>query len=141
MNDKGSLQDIENLLASATERMESVRDLTGEVRDLRGTGTSSDGRVRAEVMPGGALHDLTIDPRVMRMSSDEASEAILEAIRAATADATEQLGEVLEKALPGAGAGIADMATDQEADPEVLQSRLEASVQDIVDSLGRSVRR
>lgn len=137
MNDKGSLQDIENLLASATERMESVRDLTGEVRDLRGTGTSSDGRVRAEVMPGGALHDLTIDPRVMRTSSEDASQAILEAIQAATQDATDQLGTALEKVLPGAGAGIAGVATDQSHDPGQRQERLEASVQDILDSLNR----
>src|SRR5690606_5187954 len=100
--------------------------LTGAVRDLRGVGESSDGRVRAEVLPGGAVHDLKIDPRALRTSSDDLSEAVMEAIKAATQDATEQLGATLDAILPGAGAGIAGIATDQSAtDPDEMQSRLE----------------
>jgi hypothetical protein len=51
--------------------------------------------VRVVVGPSGALEDLELDPRVMRLPSEELRDAIMEAAHAATDDAQAKVTELM----------------------------------------------
>lgn len=127
----------EELMAAAAGRIEAVRDLSGQLGDLRGEGAAADGKVKVTVLPGGTLENVELEPRAMKLQSHELAEAIVEAARAATIDATRKSSELMESVLPGAGSAMVDMA-----DPDAIASGRAASeetVNSIIDSLRRGM--
>lgn len=69
-------------------------DVMAQVGDVTGEAASRDGKISVRVTATGQLTGLRIDPRAMRMGSQELAEAILEASRRATEDAARRLMEV-----------------------------------------------
>lgn len=129
------VSEYESLMRQASERLESALALKTQLAEVRGAGESADGRIRAEVMPGGLLESLELDPRVRRMDSEELAQAIVDAVRAAAEDATAKSGALMESVLPGTGASIASLS-----DPEAVaasRERSEATINEILDSLRR----
>jgi DNA-binding protein YbaB len=126
--------DFEAMLASANAQIKAVQDLTSQMATLRGVGEAADGKVRAEVAPAGMLTGLTIEPKALRMSSEELAEAILAASRAAGEDANERLGKLLEQAVPGAGAGIADLVGGSGD-----QSNPSAAIDEVIESIRKGL--
>ncbi|MEV4163140.1 YbaB/EbfC family nucleoid-associated protein [Nonomuraea dietziae] len=66
-----------------------------ELSELRGHGEAANGQVRVEVAPGGALLGVEIDPRAMRLASEELCEAIMDAFTEASDMAANRLNGVL----------------------------------------------
>ncbi|REF37488.1 YbaB/EbfC family nucleoid-associated protein [Thermasporomyces composti] len=129
------LEDHERLLKEAADRLERIQAMGTQLTEVRGEAETADGKVRAVVRPGGALESLTLDPRAMRMASEDLAAAIVEAVAAATEDVTAKVAEAMESVLPGVGASIAELA-----DPAALaeaQSRSEQQINSIVESLRR----
>lgn len=127
----------EELMAAAAERIDAVRNMSGQLADLRGVGEAADGKVKVSVMPGGNLENVELDPRAMKLQSHELSEAIVEAAHAASIDASQKSSELMESVLPGAGSAIVDMT-----DPEAVasgQAASEDTVSSIIDSLRRGI--
>ncbi|WP_020576435.1 YbaB/EbfC family nucleoid-associated protein [Actinopolymorpha alba] len=132
-----STDEYEELLNAATRQMEAAQSAADQFASLRGVGEAADGRVRVEVMAGGSVQGLELDPRVMRMPSEDLAAAVLEAIHAATSDASEKLAEIFDTALPGAGSALAGLI-----DPAGMANGTEAtqtSVDEIVESLRRTL--
>ncbi|WP_246365650.1 YbaB/EbfC family nucleoid-associated protein [Nonomuraea rhodomycinica] len=77
-------------LASQFERMQE------QLAELRGQGEAANGNVRVEVAPGGALLGVKIDPRAMRLDSEELSEAIMDAFTRAAEDAARRMSDIVE---------------------------------------------
>lgn len=127
------MSDYESLMRQASERLESMLALKAQLAAVRGSAESADGRIRAEVMPGGLLQSLELDPRARRMDSEALAQAIVAVVRAASEDATSKSSELMESVLPGAGASIVGMA-----DPDAVatsRARSEATITEIMDSL------
>jgi len=127
--------DYEALMASAAEKIEAVRNMSGQLAELRGIGEAADGKVKVTVLPGGALERVDLEPRAMKLPSHELGEAIVEAARAASVDVTHKSSELMESVLPGVGSSFVDMT-----DPDAVASGKAASeetINSIIDSLRR----
>lgn len=88
-------ESIESLIASITEQNEKLLEMQRTMAELRGVGEAADGNIRVEVGHNGALVGLTINPRAMRMGSEQLAEEILEAAR----EAAEDIGERSEEEM------------------------------------------
>jgi DNA-binding protein YbaB len=88
--------EIERLLAQFNADVAQVEQLRDRITEVRGRGEAADGRVVAETAPTGALVGLTIDPRAMRLGSDELAAAILEAAGAAARNAEEEMTDLVD---------------------------------------------
>ncbi|WP_214408840.1 hypothetical protein [Sphaerisporangium fuscum] len=64
-----------------------------EAEDLRGQGESAAGQIVAVVGVDGLLEDLRLNPRSLRMGSEELAEHIVSAVRAAQQDRLSRTGE------------------------------------------------
>jgi DNA-binding protein YbaB len=133
-----STDEFENMLRSATAQIEAMQGAAAKMAELRGLGETADGKVRVQVQAGGVVQSLEIDPRAMRMPSEDLSAAVLEAIRLATEDAGKKLAEILEAALPGAGAGMAALTDPNQAAEG--GDALQANIDGVLESLQRSIR-
>lgn len=69
---------------------------------FRGHGEAADGRVRVDVNGTGDIEDVQLDPKAMRLPSEDLAAAFKEAFTAARADVKEQLSETTPpfQALP-----------------------------------------
>lgn len=91
--DLGSAE-LDRLLSQTRTMLESLGTRHAqEEDDARGTGEALDGRVLA-VAAGARVESLTLDPRVMRLGSEELAEHVVTAVNAA-------LGELASKAPSG----------------------------------------
>jgi DNA-binding protein YbaB len=129
------LEEHESLLREAADRLERLQEMGAQLSEVRGEAESADGKVRVVVRQGGMLESLVLDPRVMRMASEDLAAAIVEAVAAATEDAVAKAAELMESVLPGVGASIAGL-TDPAALGEA-RSRTEQQISSIVESLRR----
>src|SRR5262249_16865919 len=78
--------EIDRIIGPVKDYLQQYEDVRGQLAELRGRGESQSGRVVVEVMPNGMLSDLRLDPRALRLGSEELSAAILEAARIAAQD-------------------------------------------------------
>jgi DNA-binding protein YbaB len=92
------IDQAEAMMRDAESRLGKFQSLRAELTDLVGHAESADGYVVVE-WSGGGLSDLQLNPRAMRLPSDELAEAIKTAIR----DARTDLGEKTQAALNAAG--------------------------------------
>ncbi|MEU0565506.1 YbaB/EbfC family nucleoid-associated protein [Nonomuraea sp. NPDC005983] len=121
----------ENLERMARESEQSILRLTemsDELGAITGTGESADQQVRALVDNAGGIQRITIDPRAMRMGSEELADHVTAAVRAAQADAQRQGEEMLANAL---GSDAARFPLDMDA--------LQRQVNDIQESFSMSI--
>lgn len=87
--------DLDRLLGEARETLESMRQGGGAAPDrpaaprseqLQGIGEAAGGRVAVTAVPGGRIDAVRLDPRVMRMASEELGEQLALAVNAALDD-------------------------------------------------------
>ncbi|MGP3915116.1 YbaB/EbfC family nucleoid-associated protein [Nonomuraea sp. 10N515B] len=78
-------QRIGEMLAEAIQELARTAEPRADAA-LRGDGAAADGQVRAVAGPDGRLHELHLNPRVMRMASEDLAREILAAVNAALDD-------------------------------------------------------
>jgi DNA-binding protein YbaB len=80
--------DIDQVLSEARKALESMRKspTPSETPPVQGTGESAEGKVKAAAQAGGRLKSVELDPRAMRLSSEELAEHIMTAVNAALDD-------------------------------------------------------
>ncbi|SCG51918.1 YbaB/EbfC family nucleoid-associated protein [Micromonospora inositola] len=84
---------IQQATRQVRQRLDAFEQQRTVLAETVGEGTSEDGLITARVGAGGAVQDLEINPRAMRLDSHTLRDAILAAIRAATANWTEAVQE------------------------------------------------
>lgn len=91
-------------------------------------GESADGQVRAELGPDGRLRSLHVEPRLLRLGSEELAEHVMTAVNAAIdalrggapaqvgdlSQLREQLAEVRDSAVPRLGSFLAALTEAQD---------------------------
>lgn len=86
---------IDGLTATVTGQNAKLQDVRRQMAELRGKGRAADERVEVEVDQFGALAGLRIDPRAMRLGSQELAEAILAAARHGVRDVSAQAEKLM----------------------------------------------
>ncbi len=75
------------LLSETRQALESVRHTEPpDPEQVRGTGSAADGQVVVTVVAANQLESLQINPRLLRLGSEELAEQILAAVNAALAE-------------------------------------------------------
>jgi hypothetical protein len=136
--------DFDRLLEDARRSLETIRSSSptpdpgrgGE--PTRGTGEAGAGRITATVAAGGRLESIRMDPRALRMGSEELCEQIVLAVNAAFDDLRIKIGTE----AAGESAGDPAELTDQLRDLQDQSMRqMAVYTQAINDALGQLGRR
>lgn len=119
LNDFAASLRPEGFADQLTQRMEAMRAVQDEVRELRGRAESDDGLVVAAFSATEGFHGLVLDPRAMRLPSVDLAESIESVARAAREDFERQRREIVGR-LGGSPAVDVDAAQREIA--EVTQA-------------------
>lgn len=85
--------DPEAFQRAQQERLAQANDLQRQVQETVGTAKSDDERIVVSYSEGKGIDELTLDPRVLRLPSEELAAEIKRLANAARDDARRQLGE------------------------------------------------
>jgi DNA-binding protein YbaB len=97
--DQDLRRSVDGLTALLTGQNAALADVRRQITELRGTGRAADERVEVQVDRLGALAGLRIDPRAMRLGSQELAEAILQAARHGVRDVNAQAEKLMRPLL------------------------------------------
>lgn len=86
--------DPQRLMADLEARMRQAQENAAAVAALEGVGEAADGVVKVTVGPTGALKDVVLEPKAMRLPSMDLAAAILAAARAGQESIAEQVRAV-----------------------------------------------
>jgi DNA-binding protein YbaB len=86
--------DFERVLRDAENSLPKVGEMRERITAIVGKGEAADGRITAEYSSEGGLSALEIDPRALRLPSDELSQEIRAAVNAAAKDFQGRLTQV-----------------------------------------------
>lgn len=92
-------QNLDGRLRDMKKASEGMRIARERLATLVGTGTAADDKVKVTWAAATGLDQLTIDPRAMRMPSEDLARAVKQAITAAMADLRRQTAEVMKEEL------------------------------------------
>lgn len=90
------LSDVERRLR---EHLAAVHALTAEIAAIRGEGSDDADLVHATMGTGGKVLGLTLDPRVMRMPSQDLAQHVMAALEAARLDVEQQIQAAMANAV------------------------------------------
>lgn len=133
--------DVDEQLRDMRRTADGIRNARERIAGLTGTGSAADGRVRVTWTAGTGLDQLYIDPRAMRMSSDDLAAAAKAAIVAAISDLRGQTAEVLqeETGVPpdGAVSRIADLRESFDREMNEIAARIDGARRQMERALTR----
>jgi DNA-binding protein YbaB len=113
--------DFERFLRDAERNMAKAGELKDRIADVVGRGDAADGKIRAEFNSTEGLARLDLDPRALRMPSEELSEEIRNAVNAASKDFQTQLGQATQAMF-----GLPDDPMSLMQDPASDMGKVEA---------------
>src|SRR5262249_18602858 len=118
------------------EALASARGTGAPVEPLEATGTAHDDQVRATVRAPGRLTALELDPRVMRLPSEDLSGHIIVAVNAALEDLRARAADAIgaEAAAPdlnALGGRLAELHTESIRQMERITSAVQGAIEQI----------
>lgn len=90
---------IEQAMRTVRERQAQAASVTQQINQVRGKAQTDDERVRVEVGSMGQLESIELDPRAMRMPSEDLAKTIVDLSKAAAEDAAVQTRKAMETLL------------------------------------------
>ncbi len=90
---------LEKAMRTVRERQAQAASVTQQINTIRGKAQSEDERVTVEVGAMGQLESIELDPRAMRMPSEDLAQTIVDLAKAATEDAGAQMRKAMESML------------------------------------------
>ncbi|WP_067794480.1 YbaB/EbfC family nucleoid-associated protein [Actinomadura formosensis] len=117
-------QSIETNKRNAQGYFSKTLEVQKRLSGLVGRASSGDGRVSVGFTTGGALSELHIDPRAMRMGADELTRTLLDLAAEAQADLKRQTEEIVSEAY--GDQNPAEMFRDPEKFAENLRAMRDA---------------
>jgi DNA-binding protein YbaB len=122
--------DFNEVLRNSRERMAKVSEARERMAGLIGRAESADGRITVASTAEDSLAELRIDPRAMRMGSEELAAAIREVARLARQDLDRQAKEITDEVY-----GDDQNPMDALRDPERMKKDL-ADMQEMFGKAG-----
>ncbi|KQY56664.1 MULTISPECIES: YbaB/EbfC family nucleoid-associated protein [unclassified Nocardioides] len=86
--------DMKRMLEQMTAQVEKTKAVAREVAELQVEGEVAEGHIKVTVTATGSLVGVHLDPKAMRMPSEDLAEAIVEASRVATQNAAVRVREI-----------------------------------------------
>lgn len=129
---------IEDAMRSAQGNLARMGELQETLASLVGVAESDDGRVRAESDNATGLKKLTIDPRAMRMGSEELAETITKVVAEAMADLRSKSQEAAGRVMGGKKRDLKDAKASIE-EARASFERIAADAQSEMERLRRRV--
>ena len=117
---------LEQLMSRISDQITAARDNAVRMAEVVGRGEAEEGRVVVTVRPTGAVQDVELDPRAMRLPSVDLAAAIVAAARLAERDAAAQVREIFG-GLEMGGLDMADVAQGRADLTADLDTRLAAA--------------
>jgi DNA-binding protein YbaB len=136
--------DFSEVLRNSRERMAKAGEVRERMAGLSGLAETSDGRIKVVSTSADPLAELHIDPRALRMGSDELAAAIRQTARRAREDLDRQAEEVTTEAY-GEDGNPMDVLKDTDAmkqnisDMQNAFEKAGSDAQTMVDQLRRSL--
>jgi DNA-binding protein YbaB len=125
--------DIEGFLRNAEQSMAQAEKMKDQIAEVTGHAESEDGRIKAEFTSADGLSRLDLDPRALRMSSEELSEEIRRIVNAASKDFQTQLTRTTTSMFGGTD-DPADLMRDQVDDMAKVQQHAQAQAAKLGDA-------
>ncbi|TDB73842.1 YbaB/EbfC family DNA-binding protein [Actinomadura sp. KC216] len=129
-----SESDVDAFAEETAKEIQKTAELRTRLSELVGRAESRDGRVRLGLAAEGAITELEIDPRAMRMASAELAETIVKASQDALQDLQRQARELTEDASV-APEDVADIVRDPQALEQQMRQLHEGFERALGDSL------
>jgi DNA-binding protein YbaB len=92
-----SVRDPESIARAQREQMSRLQDMQEKLGQLVGRAESEDGRISLSFSEPQGLHDLHLDPRVLRLPSEEIAATIERLVNEARADLKQQTAEAAQE--------------------------------------------
>ncbi|GAB2458153.1 hypothetical protein [Jatrophihabitans fulvus] len=122
------LDELDASMRESTKNIERAQQMSDVLAGIVGSAETDDGFVRVECNAAG-VSDLTLNPRAMRMVSEDLAASIRETIDAASADYRKKTLEALQEA------GIMPSPEQQRADIKAATAQLGQAQQELDRSL------
>ncbi|RVX44079.1 DNA-binding protein YbaB [Nonomuraea polychroma] len=97
MLDPGAVgpDDLERVAKEAEQAMRRLADLQGQLDAVRGIGTAAGGQIVVGADSSGRIDSIELNPRVMRMPSQDLADELLRAVNAAQDDCLRQTRDLV----------------------------------------------
>lgn len=123
--------DLGDLLRQSEVRMAGLAAVREQMADLKGRAESQDGRISVTSTPDDPLAEIRIDPRAMRMGSEELAATLQETARRARQDLDAQVQKITADEFSGT-----ENPMDALKDQDALKKSL-TDMQGIFEQAGR----
>ncbi|GAA5011010.1 YbaB/EbfC family nucleoid-associated protein [Actinopolymorpha pittospori] len=123
------LRSPEEIFAAQREQLEKAEELQRRIGAVTGSATSDDQRISASFSEANGVEELRLDPRALRLASEDLAAEIKQVVNAALADAQGQIQDLLNDALGADGQPSAQEIGEQAAE---LQSSLDELMRDSI---------
>lgn len=135
--------DVDRLVGEAQQRFARMHELRERMAAFVGRGQTEDGRISATYTATGGLTELHLDPRAMRMGSDELAERIVWVIGEATRDLHRQNTEAMSEVFGEDGDPMRLLTDPQAVEQRATEMRqsFDRTMNDVVGELDRVRRR
>jgi DNA-binding protein YbaB len=90
---------IEQAMRTIRERQAQSAAITEQIKQIRGKAQSEDERIKVEVGAMGQLESIELNPRAMKLPSDELAKTIVDLAHQAAEDAAAQTRKAMEPML------------------------------------------
>lgn len=136
--------DFDRLMEQTRAALRELRngnlpDTDEETEEIVGEGEAADGRIRASAIVGGTLKSVELDPRAMRLPSDELGEQIVAAVNAALEDLKTKVAESAGSALEGFDPeALAEQMLDLQDQSVRQMSQFTAGMEEMLGRIARA---
>jgi hypothetical protein len=121
-----NVDNLDDLIAETERQVAALGQLQQRLAGVTGEAHGPRNLAFARTSASGLLEELVIDPRGLRLDSQELAEEIVAAVRAAATQASERIAElseeILGRKLPTGTPGVAPDVPDLARDPEIQEA-------------------
>lgn len=118
------LRSPEEIMATQREQMQKTQELERQLKEITGSATSEDERITVVYSEFNGLKELKLDPRVMRMPSDDLSAEIIRLVNEAKADGQSQIESLVQETFGEDGQPDPEQLTEQTAQLHMTMDEL-----------------
>lgn len=138
-------RDADDMLRSAQGRMAQVEDMQRRMAEIVGTAVSEDERISVAFSEANGLQKLALDPRAMRLASEDLAAEIIRLVNVARTDAQEQTQQLVAEMIGGGAPDpqqlLEQMPAFEESMAEILRDteQMGIDITDIVERMQRQI--
>ena len=94
------IEDLDRIARESEEALQSLTDVIAEIGEVTGVGEGADGLIQVTLDSSGRAVEVEVNPRLMRLSSEDIAEGMLDAFNAAQDDLQAATQRMVSEALP-----------------------------------------